>query len=305
MNRKAGWPARLSLEGVAALRKQSRLELARRALERVLPALGKDREISLYGFAQQPLSLESDDLASVEPKGTATAIGDALAGALAEHRGQPLAGVLLVSDGQSNAGEDARKVAEQAGKQGVPIVALAVGTEEGPSNARLAAIEADPGRVRARPNGSRGAGRSPRHARTHRRGHAREAHRCRLERSRPRGDHLRRRHRVAAGEFQDHARRDRRDRVSRPGLRAGHRIDRRRQLCHALDESRAAADSRAAGRRRAVARSAVLAQCAAARHGPGIRLLAANGRRRLRTSRHAADPPVARATGRSSNNTTS
>jgi len=52
--------------------------------------------------------------------------------------------VLLLSDGQSNAGEDARKVAEQAGKQGVPIVSVAVGTEEGPSNARLAAIEADP-----------------------------------------------------------------------------------------------------------------------------------------------------------------
>ena len=31
---------------------------------------------------------------AVEPKGTETAIGDALASALAEHRGQPVAGVL-------------------------------------------------------------------------------------------------------------------------------------------------------------------------------------------------------------------
>jgi hypothetical protein len=136
--------ARLGFDSPVVMRKQSRLDIARRAIERVLPAVARDREISIYGFAQEPLLLSRDTLASVEAKGTATAIGDALTGALAEHRGQPLAGMLLVSDGQSNAGEDARKAAEQSAKQGVPIVALAVGTEEGPSNARLAAIEADP-----------------------------------------------------------------------------------------------------------------------------------------------------------------
>jgi hypothetical protein len=135
---------KLKLESPAAMRTQSRLEIARRALAQVLPALARDRELSLYSFAQQPESLAPDALGGAQAKGTATAIGDALATALAEHRGQPMAGMLLVSDGQSNAGQDARKVAEQAAKQGVPIVTLAVGTPEGPSNARLAAIEADP-----------------------------------------------------------------------------------------------------------------------------------------------------------------
>ena len=122
----------------------SRLELARRALAKALDQLGRGARVSVYGFSHQSAPIEGDALQSAEPKGTETAIGDALSAALAEHRGQPLAGVLLVSDGQSNAGEDPRKVAEQAGKQGVPIVSLAVGTHEGPSNARLAAIEADP-----------------------------------------------------------------------------------------------------------------------------------------------------------------
>jgi hypothetical protein len=136
--------SKLGFQEAAAPRKQARIELARRALQQVLGPLAEGREISLYGFAHQAVELSQDELAKVEAKGTESAIGDALSSALAEHRGQPLAGVLLVSDGQSNAGEDPRKVAEQAGKQSVPIVALAVGTEQGPSNARLAAIEADP-----------------------------------------------------------------------------------------------------------------------------------------------------------------
>ncbi len=136
--------SKLGFQEAAAPRKQARIELARRALQQVLGPLAEGREISLYGFAHQAVELSQDEIAKVEAKGTETALGDALSSALAEHRGQPLAGVLLVSDGQSNAGEDPRKVAEQAGKQSVPIVALAVGTEQGPSNARLAAIEADP-----------------------------------------------------------------------------------------------------------------------------------------------------------------
>ncbi|HEX3726042.1 MAG TPA: hypothetical protein VHV08_07350 [Pirellulales bacterium] len=136
--------ARLGLENVAALRKQSRLEIAKRTLAGLLGPLGADRELSLYGFAHEPTAVANGDLESLSPQGNATALGDALAAALAAHRGQPLAGVLIVSDGQSNGGEDPRKVAEAAGKLGVPVMALAAGTVEGPSNARLAAIEADP-----------------------------------------------------------------------------------------------------------------------------------------------------------------
>jgi hypothetical protein len=135
---------KLGYKSASAMRKQGRLELARRALGNVLGELSEDREVSLYGFSHQSVALSKDEVAALKPKGTETAIGDALSTALAEHRGQPVAGILIVTDGQSNAGEDPRKAAEQAGKQSVPIVSLAVGTEQGPSNARLAAIEADP-----------------------------------------------------------------------------------------------------------------------------------------------------------------
>jgi hypothetical protein len=136
--------ARLGVEGVEALRKVPRLELARRALGKVYDKLTDGREVSVYAFAHDKVAVNRDKLSDVRAQGTETAIGAALAAALAEHRGKPMAGILVASDGQSNAGEDPRKAAEQAGKQGVPIVSLAVGTPDGPSNARLAAIDADP-----------------------------------------------------------------------------------------------------------------------------------------------------------------
>jgi hypothetical protein len=136
--------AQLKLTDAAQLRSQPRLELARRVLENVLAPLTHDREIVIYGFAQQPVTIAPEELKSLQASGTSTAIGAAISTALAERRGQPMAGVLVLSDGQSNAGEDARKAAEQAGNQGVPIVSVTIGTEEGPANARLAALEADP-----------------------------------------------------------------------------------------------------------------------------------------------------------------
>lgn len=130
---------------VDALRKTNRLKLAQRALSGVLPKLGQGRVVTSYAFTDklQPLTGKKK-LASQKPTGVATNVGDAISGALAAHRGQPMAGILLVTDGRTNAGEDPRKAAAQAAKDGVPIVSLAVGTVDGPRNASLVDIEASP-----------------------------------------------------------------------------------------------------------------------------------------------------------------
>ena len=106
--------------------------------------LADERQVVLYRFSSGIEPLEADKLDSLRATGTTSAIGNALSTALAAHRGQPLAGVLLLSDGQSNTGQDARKAAEQAGRDGVLISTLAIGTEQGPSNARLVEIEGSP-----------------------------------------------------------------------------------------------------------------------------------------------------------------
>jgi len=129
----------------AAVRERSRLALARQALEPVMRDLGDGREVAVYGFDGKATRMEeAEPLAVLAARGASTAVGDALSQALAAHRGQPLAGVLVVSDGQSNGGEDPRKVAQQAGRDGTVIHALVVGSERGPSNVRLTDVEVSP-----------------------------------------------------------------------------------------------------------------------------------------------------------------
>ena len=71
-------------------------------------------------------------------------LGDALQGVLAAHRGQPVAGIIIATDGRSNTGEDPLRAAEAAVRQNIPIFAIAAGADEGPRNVRLAEIEASP-----------------------------------------------------------------------------------------------------------------------------------------------------------------
>lgn len=130
---------------LASVRQRPRLDLARAALEPVLSQLGEGRKIAVYGFDSTATQVEGDTpLKDLETKGVGTAIGGALAQAIAANRGQPLAGVLIVSDGQSNTGEDPRKIAQQAGRDGTIIHSLMVGSEKGPSNARAADVEVSP-----------------------------------------------------------------------------------------------------------------------------------------------------------------
>ena len=75
---------------------------------------------------------------------TSTGIGTTIREMINAYRGQPIAGVLLITDGQSNTGESAVKAAEYAGSEGVPIVTMAAGTAEGPRNIKLSKLDVDP-----------------------------------------------------------------------------------------------------------------------------------------------------------------
>ncbi len=120
--------------------------MAERAIERLQEPLADGRELSLYSFAGSldPVEPTPEAINALRSTGRVTGIGDALKNALALHRGHPISGVLLLSDGRSNTGEDPRKIASQAGKLGVPIQVLAVGTEEPPRNARLVEVAVSP-----------------------------------------------------------------------------------------------------------------------------------------------------------------
>ena len=140
----------VGLPDAAAVRGATRGELAERALggERVgglaeRLALGGERVVVDLPFAESIVEAARDGGESERP-GVGTGIGAALREAVGRYRGVPVAGVLIVSDGQSNAGPSVEQAARFAAEAGVPVAALAVGTEEGPRNAEVVGVQVDP-----------------------------------------------------------------------------------------------------------------------------------------------------------------
>jgi hypothetical protein len=134
---------------VDRLRETPRLDLVKQVLRPHLDALGRGRELSLYdletasrGGAGAPERTQF--LNALKPNRAVSPLGDALRGALAAHRGQPVAGVVVATDGRSNTGEDPLRAVEAAVRQNIPVFAIAAGADEGPRNIRLAEVEASP-----------------------------------------------------------------------------------------------------------------------------------------------------------------
>jgi hypothetical protein len=134
---------------VDRLRETPRLSLVKTVLGAQLKALGRGRELFLYDLesASHPGAGESArkrTLDDIQPNRPISPLGDALNGVLAAHRGQPVAGLVLATDGRSNTGEDPLRAVESALRQNIPVFSIAAGADEGPRNIRLAEIEVSP-----------------------------------------------------------------------------------------------------------------------------------------------------------------
>jgi hypothetical protein len=153
--RAASTAAALELQGeggkspVDRLRETPRLELARRAISAQVDALGKGRDVAFYDLESASKAVtagpaRAKPLEEIQPRRSISPLGDALRGVLAVHRGRPVAGIVLVSDGRSNAGEDPLRVAESLARLNIPIFPVASGGEEGPRNVRVVEIVTSP-----------------------------------------------------------------------------------------------------------------------------------------------------------------
>jgi hypothetical protein len=134
---------------VERLRETPRLGLVQEVLRPQLESLSRGRMLYVYDLdsaAKEGSANAAKDrkLEDVQPKRPISPLGDAIRGVLASHRGQPVAGIVLATDGRSNTGEDPLRAAEVAVRQNIPIYAIAAGADEGPRNIRLAEIEASP-----------------------------------------------------------------------------------------------------------------------------------------------------------------
>jgi hypothetical protein len=129
------------------LQKSTRRQLIDRALDqglrKKLEANG-DRIVHPQDFAARLLPPTTQPRGANDSDTAGTAIGVAIRQAIGTYQGQPIAGVLLLSDGQNNTGEDPEVAARFAGAAGVPVVSLAVGTAMGPKWARITKVDVAP-----------------------------------------------------------------------------------------------------------------------------------------------------------------
>jgi Ca-activated chloride channel homolog len=118
----------------------SRLEAARAAAQHFLDELPEEARVGAVAFSTDPHTIEppTDDRGEIEDlvdslsADGGTAAGDALAAALglvdgpAEDR--PPSAIVLLSDGETTTGRNPLPVARQAGRMGIPIHTVALGT---------------------------------------------------------------------------------------------------------------------------------------------------------------------------------
>jgi len=87
---------------------------------------------------REPSEEPERDLSALQPDGDETRLGEALLDVLQRERGQPLAGVVLVSDGAMNAGRPVDSALEIARRQHLPIYTVGIGLKQQPLNVRIA-----------------------------------------------------------------------------------------------------------------------------------------------------------------------
>ena len=131
----------------------TRLDVVSAALEtgnkdgkNFIDTLKERHDVKVFTLSKT-LSASTDDekpidllhLSSSNKRGGETRIGDCLRAALRETRGMPIGGIVLITDGRQNAGEDAVQVAQLFKTQRVPIYTVGIGDPSEPKDFEVTA----------------------------------------------------------------------------------------------------------------------------------------------------------------------
>lgn len=120
----------------------ARLDLAKGILENphldIFTRLARNCRLRYFSFGDtvQPTSGEGDALAAslrkLEPKGKSTRLGTAIDDVVSRYSGQPIAGVLVLTDGASNEGLEPLEVARKMKDRGIPLFPVGIGVPDPP-----------------------------------------------------------------------------------------------------------------------------------------------------------------------------
>jgi len=125
----------LDAQSAAAVQHSSRTELVAAAFENrrlaLLDSLKKNYDIEYFDFDRSVTPASEEQALKETPPDDdarqATAIGDAVRFALNRERGQPVAGILLVTDGGNNSGSEPLDAAGAAAREKMPLYIYGVG----------------------------------------------------------------------------------------------------------------------------------------------------------------------------------
>lgn len=112
-----------------------------------LPRLGEANDASLTKNEKhepaadvEPLPEAVDWRTTLEPRGVETRLGQSLRQTLEQRKAEPLSAVVVISDGNQNAGVGAAVAIQAAQAQKVPLYAVGVGSDQRPRNVRVAQL---------------------------------------------------------------------------------------------------------------------------------------------------------------------
>jgi len=114
-------------------RDATRFEVATRVLtdSNLWTRLGEGLKLATYGFGDDLTAVASDavGLNSLAPESPKTAVGSAVIRLLARHAGEPLAGIVLLTDGNNNHGPSLESAAGSLLALGTPLHIIGIGAE--------------------------------------------------------------------------------------------------------------------------------------------------------------------------------
>ncbi|MDG2013439.1 MAG: VWA domain-containing protein [Pirellulaceae bacterium] len=112
----------------------------------------EENEVGMEEIEAVDAATESMDWTAVDwekelaPQGVATRLGEAVQEIVNQNRGSALAGMILISDGQSNQGLPPARAIAAASDANIPVYAIGVGSNRPARNVRISELDA-PGRV--------------------------------------------------------------------------------------------------------------------------------------------------------------
>lgn len=111
-----------------------------------LPPLTKEQldapETESTETEETKLSVPKDWGLALQPTGIETRLGDAVKAVLDRELGNPLAGLIIMTDGRNNAGLDPKSVIASAKSARVPLYVVGLGSDRSPPNLRLLEVDA-------------------------------------------------------------------------------------------------------------------------------------------------------------------